>query len=123
MPRLSFQDSEVHSATAQSDTLTIRFAAASVQLPDGRQGYLPALSMALQSATWQGALPDCMGRLHGGSLWTGNTRHTTLPLPFTATGVLRLELQFANGTRLSATAHAMDCPWPGEAAFSESLAC
>lgn len=122
-PQFSFQDSEVHSVTAQAHTLTLTFAAASVQLPDGRQGYLSALPITLQGAHWQSPLADCIGRLRDGSLWTGGTRQTTLPLPCNATGLLRLELQFANGTQLTVQAHAIDSPWPGEEHFHESLAC
>jgi hypothetical protein len=122
-PQLSFQDSEVHSVCAQAGTLTITFAAASIQLPDGRQGYLPALPTTLHTTDWNGTLADCLGRLRGGSLWTDGTRQTTLPLPCSTSGLLRLELQFANGAQLTAHARSIHCPWPGEERFRESLAC
>ena len=126
---LEFHASEIRSIEAAGDELTVYFSAASVQRTDGASitgnvtGYLNALEMRFGTATWDGPLADCMGRLTDGKLVAAGVPQARPALPCTHTNGVTVELQFANGVQLFITAASLACRFTGEPRFVEDFRC
>ncbi|WP_367849665.1 hypothetical protein [Rhodoferax sp. WC2427] len=121
--QLAFHDSEVRSVVLRADALTLAFSAAFVQADGAGAGYVQSLEIACTGATVDGPLADSVGRLSHGKLWVCGRVLPALPFPYAAPGPVRIELQFANGTRLVVSAATLACRFKGDPKFVESFAC
>ncbi len=122
--QLAFADSELGGAVLEHGTVRIRFAAAAVeQGPGGEAGYLLGLDFELLDATVDGDLLDAFGRVLQGELSDGVSRLLRIELPFDGPGAWRLDLELAQGRKLSVMAkHVRARPAAG-AVFRASFAC
>lgn len=119
---LSLADSEVRSVEPQGDGLRVAFSAAQVQSVD-ETGYVQALELVFDQATWTGSPADAVGRLRDARLWVDGARWSPITPPCTATGAVRAELLFGNGTVLSVQAAAAHWRFTGDPRFQVSMAC
>ena len=126
---LEFHGSEIDRIEAADRGLTILFSAAHVHRTDdgsrlgGVSGFLDALEMRFDNATWNGALADCLGRLTDGKLVADGVPQLRPALPCTHTNGVRVELQFANGVQLFMTAASLVCRFTREPHFVEDFRC
>ena len=126
---LEFHDSEVSAIQSRDETLSVVFSAAYVHhskgVPgvDAGSGYVQALEMLMQQATWSGSLGSCLGRLSSGHISIGSQRLSLIPLPYTSEGPVNVELVFQNGESLKATAARLHIGFAGEPRFVESFSC
>ena len=121
--KLEFHDSEVRSIDTHADTLRLAFSAAYVHLDSVRAGYVQSLEMQFRGAAWDGPVADCVGRLSAGRLLLDGSAQSSIPLPYSSSGTLRVELQFSNGAHLHISAAALVCRFTGDPTFVESFAC
>jgi hypothetical protein len=126
---LELHDSEVGACRSRDQDLCIAFSAAYVHHSEGApgvdsgSGYVQALEMLLQQASWSGSLPSCLGRLSDGRISAGGQHLQLVPLPCDLNGPVRLELTFQNGEALAVTAARMTVRFTGEPRFVESFKC
>ena len=126
---LDFHGSEIDRIEAADRGLTLLFSAAHVHRTDdgsrlgGVSGFLDALEMRFDNATWNGALADCLGRLTDGKLVADGVPQLRPALPCTHTNGVRVELQFANGVQLFMTAASLVCRFTREPHFVEDFRC
>lgn len=119
--QLEFHDSEVRSSTLLAGTLTIAFSAACVQAENA--GYVQSLVLELTEAAVDGPLTGGIGRLLHGTLWVDGVALPAVRFPYTVSGRVRMELQFANGIHLAISATSLVCRLTGDPRFVESFAC
>ena len=126
---LEFHDSEVRAVRSKDESLLIVFSAAYVHHSEGvpgvdaGSGYVQALEMLLQQATWSGSLGSCLGRLSDGHISVGGQRLSLVPLPYESGEPIKVELVFQNGESLNATAARVHIGFTGEPRFVESFRC
>ena len=126
---LEFHGSEIDRIEAANRGLTVLFSAAHVHRTDdgaglgGVSGFLNALEMRFDNATWDGPLTDCLGRLTDGKLVADGVPQARPALPCTHTNGVRVELQFANGVQLFMTAASLVCRFTREPHFVEDFRC
>lgn len=135
---LEFADSEVADAQLLGGplpSLVLRLSAAAVRVDDGdarsgpapRSGIARGVRLELTGVTGPTALPDgCFGRLAHGRVEAGGAWSSRLPLPGTASGPIRLELAWSNGTALTLEAGAnghLSSAFTGAPNVHESMAC
>jgi hypothetical protein len=125
---LEFHDSQVSSVEAVADKLQIAFSSAFVHRSGGKpgdaaSGYIRPVEVLLSGATWAGPLNDCVGKLSGGQLAVAGEPFALVPLPSEHVGQISLELVFANGAMLTATATSLLVRFSGEPHFVESFFC
>ena len=127
--RLTWQGSEVRQIEVASDTVRVRFSAASAVhvggAPSGRdvEGFLRPLAVVFTRARLQGDLDSALGTLSDSVLHhTGHT-YRELALPFILSGGAQAELVFRNGTVLQIDADAVSCTPDANSQFFESMAC
>jgi hypothetical protein len=119
--QLEFHDSEVRSTTLLAGTLTVAFSAACVHADNA--GYVQSLVLELTEAAVDGPLTDGIGRLLHGTLWVDGVALPAVRFPYTVSGRVRMELQFANGIHLAISAASLVCRLTGDPHFIESFAC
>lgn len=119
---LSLADSEVREVQAQGQNLRVSFSAAQVQL-GGETGYVQALELLFEAATWAGDPADAVGRLRDARLWVDGARWSRIAPPCRSTGAVRAELSFGNGTVLVVQAAAGQWRFTGDPRFQVSMAC
>ena len=126
---LEFHDSEVSASQSKDGGLSVAFSAAYVHHSEGvpgvdtGSGYVQALEMLLQQATWSGSLGSCLGRLSDGHISVGGQHLPLVPLPYESRGPVKVELVFQNGESLTATAGRAIIRFVGEPRFVESFRC
>lgn len=126
---MEFHDSEVSSVEVDAGVLCIRFSAAyvhrSTETPGGDSGagYAQALELRLANPTWAGKLSECVGRLSDGQIHVDGQLLALVPVPYANKGDVRLVVQFANGTELSALAEGVVVQQVGEPRYVESFSC
>ncbi len=126
---LEFHDSEVSTVEANAGSVRVLFSAAYVHRSDGvagvddGEGYVQAVELRMDNATWKGSLEECVGKISDGDLLVADTPVRLVPLPYEARDNVRLELQFANGVALLVTGTAVHVYHTGEVRFIERLYC
>ncbi|HSD37545.1 MAG TPA: hypothetical protein VLC92_08540 [Rhodocyclaceae bacterium] len=126
---LEFHDSQVSKIDSLGRDLSVSFSSAyihrSVGKPgvDSGSGYIGPVEMLLSEADWAGPLNECMGKLSDGRLSVAGKPFALVPLPSEHTGRIALELVFANGAALTATAQSLVVRFSGEPHFVESFFC
>lgn len=126
---LDFHGSEIDRIEAAGRALTVLFSAAHVQrtadasAAAGLTGFLTALEMRFEHATWDGVLADCLGRLTAGRVVAGGLAQPRLVLPCSLTGGVNAELQFANGMHLAVSAASLVCRFASAPRFVEDFRC
>ena len=126
---LEFHDSEVSSITDADGSLHVRFSAAYVHRSDGvpgvdsGEGYIQAVELTLENASWDGSLAECIGKLSDGELFVVDRPLGLVPLPFESTSQTRVELQFSNGATLLARGAPVHVRTNGAARFVERFVC
>lgn len=111
-----FEDSEVAACSVTPGTvevLTVRFSAARVYAGDGSKTgsgeglWLPMRLLCTLSEPMP-PVQQFFGRLEGGRVLLEGQRLSALPVPCVLRQPLVLELEFASGAQLRATAHALE---------------
>ena len=121
--RFAFADSEVSSVTIDEDgTLLLRFSAARVA-GSGAPRYLPGLVLRLDRARLDAPPSGCIGRVAEGEVLAAGQCHAVLDIPPTLAGPLRLNLRFANGSQLGASAEALAAEQPAGGTAAEHYHC
>ncbi len=126
---LEFHDSEVSKVEANTESLRVLFSAAYVHRSEGvpgvdnGEGYVQAVELRISSAAWKGPLGECIGKISDGDLFVADTPIRLVPLPFEATGEVRLEVQFTNGAMLLAAGTSVQVRQVGKAHFVERSSC
>jgi hypothetical protein len=127
--QLLLADCEVASVVASRDGIRIRLSAAHVQrIDDGDDhkplpGFARSVLIELPGGVLHGAAAHCIGRLAHGRVHTHAGWSGSMPLPGSAAGPVKIELAFANQSRLETTANGIVCDFDGEPNFAESLFC
>lgn len=124
--RFSWDDSELAAVEPAADGWRLRFAAAQVARRDAegrwQPGHLaPVVAHLRTVAALEGG--DLLGRLGHGRLITPEGPRGTLPLPFSASGALRLELQPGRGDAMVLALDGLQIGAPPQALWRPSLAC
>ena len=131
-------DSEISRIEATPSGLCIHFSAALLRLGDApahtsalgcstqQWGYSNGVTLRLAQVAIEGDVDHCTGRLAGGTLLHGDQRLLALPLPsqwHATMGLLRLDLQCANGAWLRVQAQSLQCDETAGAGFVEVFKC
>jgi hypothetical protein len=126
---LEFHDSQVSKIATRGGDLSATFSSAyihrSVDKPgvNSGSGYVGPVEMLLSEAIWAGPLHECIGKLSDGKLSVAGKPFALVPLPSEHIGPIALELVFANGAVLTATAQSLVVRFSGEPHFVESFFC
>jgi len=123
-------DSEVTEVQQQADRLTLRLSAVTARalgmLPDEvltEWGYAQGVILDLHQPQVLQCDAHASGRIAEGRLTEDGQPILHIPLPAVRMLANVLELQFANGAVLRATAQAWQCRFVAEPRFRESYAC
>lgn len=126
---LAFDDSEVSRVVGLGDAVGVMFSAAHVHRSEGAtgreagDGYEKAVELLLHQATWSGRLNECVGKLADGKLTIDGAVIKRVPLPFQASGVVTLNLEFSNGAVLAATGTSVHLGQKAPPQFVDNFAC
>lgn len=126
---VEFHDSEVSQVVRHGEDLLVRFSAAYVHRSAGKpgvdsgEGFVQAVELRLSQATAQSSLDALVGKLSDGAAYLRVGRVGLISLPYLEEGPVKLELAFANGESLTATATAISLSSAGPARFVESFRC
>jgi len=126
---LEFHDSQVSKIDMLGSALSVAFSSAYVHRSVGKpgvdsgSGYVGPVEMLLSEASWAGPLDECIGKLSDGKLSVAGEPFALVPLPSEHIDQISLELVFANGAMLTATATSLVVRFSGEPHFVESFFC
>ncbi len=126
---LEFHDSEIARIDAVGRTLRVRFSAACVHRSagapgvDAGKGFLQAVSMELDDATWDAELAPCHGRVAEGAVRVNGIDIGLPTIPGARSGEIRLWIRFSSGAEFSAGAVSLRLAVDGEARFIEDFSC
>ena len=126
---LEFHDSNVLTVEADAGSVRVLFSAAYVHRSertpgiDSGDGYVQEVVLHITNATWKGLPEECVGKISDGDLLIAGAPLRLVPLPFEATGEVRLELQFTNGATLLASGTSVRLRHLDEPRFVERFAC
>jgi hypothetical protein len=118
---LEFHDSQVASVTGSDSRVVVSFSQAYIHCSHGKpgvaagEGHVQAARLSFGRATWMGDLSQARGVLSDGSLHVDGIVLSLVPLPYTATGIVRAEFTFVSGARLSVAAASVMCATEGQA--------
>lgn len=126
--QLEFSDSEVAAVVSAPGGLCIRFSAACVVRAAeadrvATPGFARNVELLLRGARSTALLPELLGRVAQGRLSLAGHWCGSVPLPGAATAPVELELNFANGSVLSAQGSGFESRFVAEPNFAESLFC
>lgn len=122
---LEFHDSDVEAIVGSGDCLLVVFSGAYVHRSAGRPGidagtgYVQPAELIFSGTLWSAPSSDCSGAISDGSLVVNGTSMSLVPLPFSASGQVLVNLTFTSGATFTASASAVSCTCTGEPRFVE----
>jgi len=125
---IEFHDSDVQAIAGSGDCLRVVFSGAYVHRSAGRPGidagagYIQPAELVFSHASWSAPSSGCSGAISDGALVVNGTSMSLVPLPFSASGQISVNLTFTSGATFSASAASVSCASAGESRFVESYA-
>ena len=126
---IEFHDSEVASVLQDESELRVTFSAAVVHGSSGVPGsddgivVMQAVELVLRGVVGMVQTDGCIGKLSDGHVEVHGTRQSLLSVPSSQTGLVRIDLTFANGSTLEAEGRVLEISRHGEPRFLEVFRC
>jgi len=120
---LAFPDSELRDVVVESNSVRLRFSAASVIAADGERGWLRGVVLTLSGATVDGDTAHAFGKLVEGGLRRDGAPVARPALPGALAGDIELALRCANGTALRLRARSLSLAVADDSRFTPDLSC